>query len=196
MSSASVPPRVIPLPRIVNAPAGFRIVMPPKIVPTGKSLFGLVRTLPPNNSESFAAMLSPPQFAGVLQKSFPPPPVHVRSAASTWEGTSTGTRRSATEARRLALNFIGKRVARCSVRLTLQQNTFGVPQSCQTFGGHIGRAVLLSAALPNQCSGTPACGNSGSQTRTGHAQVEDIQCATCLPCASRPAVCRFWCVSW
>src|SRR3954471_25027432 len=72
----------MPFPRNVNAPAGFRNLMPLKVVPPGKSLFGLVRTLPPKNSESPGDTASPRQFAGVLQKSFPPPPFQVRSAAT------------------------------------------------------------------------------------------------------------------
>src|SRR5262245_8514551 len=75
------PPSVIPFPRSVKGPAGLAMVMPPKIVPNGKSLFGLVRMLPPKIRESFADGAAPPQLAGVLQKSSLPPPFQVRSAA-------------------------------------------------------------------------------------------------------------------
>src|SRR5829696_4392979 len=81
MLSAMSPPRIIPLPAMVNAAEGLLKVIPPNRVPAGKSFTGVLRTLPPKKRESAALGAVPPQLAGVLQKLSAPSPVHVRLAA-------------------------------------------------------------------------------------------------------------------
>jgi hypothetical protein len=96
-------------------------------VPAGKSLFGLVRTLPPNSSESPAETAPPPQFAGVLQKSFPPPPFQVRSAAVAVASAASELRTERLHTRGIYV-FIGMNI----ITLCVQRMRLG------NHGGHAG----------------------------------------------------------
>src|SRR4051794_27112552 len=75
------PDSVIALPHKVNAPAGLTNVTLAKVVPAEMLLLFTKRFACVKKSESPPTGAVPPQFAGVSQKSLPPPPVQVAFAA-------------------------------------------------------------------------------------------------------------------
>lgn len=77
-----IEPRLIALPLIVKAPAPLTNEMLGIVKPTMLFTFGDVRVLLLNSKSLPVVGAEPPaQFAVVLQVLFPPPPVHVKTAA-------------------------------------------------------------------------------------------------------------------
>lgn len=106
----AIEPRLTALPLIVKAPAPFTNEMLGIVSPPMLFTFGDVRVLLLNSKSLPVVGAAPPdQFEVVLQELFPPPPVHVKTAAEADADASNTDDMNATGRARRQKFMIGER---------------------------------------------------------------------------------------